>query len=359
MRIHAIRRSLCSVPANRGFTLIELLVTIVVISLLMALLMPAIQQSREAARRSQCQSNLRQLGLAMHQHDSNFNRLPALGYMGLDSTGAVAPFFGWPVLILPFIEQGNLYRQWDFKNPLTAPANEAAASTSLPLLRCPSDITVVGQGDLSYVVNAGFGWTTFLAGANDCPIGYPSLNPIDINGNGICCPVDPNGDGSPSDRDLLIRTGLFFLEVWNVPGVERHHSLNTILDGQTNTIMLTENIRTGYDPRNPTASWATADPLRMGFFLTTDICLGGSCSTANFSSAVANLTDGINSGLHQAEGQSPWPSSLHPGGVNVCLSDGSMRFLSENISSIVYYALITSQGSMFQAPLTDQTIGDF
>jgi prepilin-type N-terminal cleavage/methylation domain-containing protein/prepilin-type processing-associated H-X9-DG protein len=339
---------------RRAFTVIELLVTIAIVGLLVSLIMPAIQQSRETARRSQCQHHLRQLGLAMHEHGSTFDRLPALGYMGLDSNGIVTPFFGWTLRILPHIEMGNLYRQWDFDKPLDDPANLTTASQPVPLFRCPSDPTVVGKRDLSYVVNGGFGWTIYLSGAIDCPIGYPSLNPIDINGNGIRCPPGLNGDGAVSDRDLLIRTGVFFLESWKVPGIERHHTLDTFYDGKSHTILLTENIRSGYDPLNPKASWATADPMSMGFFLPTDICNGGSCSPANFTQSVANGTNGINSGLNQAEGKAPWPSSLHVGGVNICLADGSVRFLSENISSNVYYALVTSQGSEFQGPMADQ-----
>jgi prepilin-type N-terminal cleavage/methylation domain-containing protein/prepilin-type processing-associated H-X9-DG protein len=343
-------------PQNRGFTIVELLVSLAIIALLMSMLMPAVQQGREAARKSQCQHNLRQLGLAMHHHASTFNRLPALGYMGVDSKGIVTPFFGWTVKILQQMEQDNLYRKWDFNQPLSDPANQAAAAYSVSLFRCPSDPTLLGNGDLSYVANGGYGWTVSLAGANDCAIGYPSLNPIDINGNGIRCPKVKTVDGNPSDSDLLIRTGMFFLESWQVPGVDRHHSLDTVLDGQTNTILLSENIRAGRDPLNPQASWATADPLRMGFFLPSDICNGGSCSDANMSQAVANSTNGINSGLGLAEGQAPWPSSLHASGVNVCMADGSIKFLSENISSIVYYALVTSQGSLFQGAKADASI---
>lgn len=353
MRNRTAGRNRDASSLSGGFTIVELLVTLAVIALLVSLLMPAVQQAREAARKSECQSHLRQLGLAMHDHHGSFGRLPALGYMGLNSAGGVTPYFGWTLKILPHIEQGNLYRKWDFNLPLEDPGNLALASTAVPLFRCPSDPTLSGKGDLSYVVNGGIGWTISFAGANDCAIGYPSLNPIDLNGNGVRCPVMPSTDGAPSDRDLLIRTGAFFLESWKVPGIDRHHSLDTFLDGQTHTILATENIRAGYDPLNANASWATADPLRMGFFLTTEICNGGSCSPSNVSQSVANATNGINSGLNQSEGRAPWPSSLHHGGVNVCMADGSMRFLSENMSSIVYYALVTSQGSEWPGPMGD------
>jgi prepilin-type processing-associated H-X9-DG protein len=326
-----------------------------VIAALAALLLPAVQQSRESARRIQCVNNLRQLGLAMHEHETQFGRLPALGYMGLDSSGSVAPYFGWTVVILPHLEQGNRYQKWDLSKPLSDASNQAIAATKLPVFVCPSDTSATGKGDLSYVANAGLGWTIAFNGANDCPIGFPLLNPIDLNGNGIRCPTNSGSDGSPSDQDMLVMTGVFFLESTGVPGVSRHHTLDTMTDGLSNTILLSENVRAGADPLNPLGSWATPDPLRVGFFLTSDICRGGSCSTANTSGAVANgLNGGINTGLGRAEGEAPWPSSLHQGGVNVCFADGSVRFLSERVASIVYYAMVTSRGADIRGPLADE-----
>lgn len=345
---------------NRGITIVELLVTLAIVALLMSLIMPAIQQSRESARRVTCVNHLKQLGLAMHEHDATYNRLPALGYIGIDETNAAVPFFGWGVLMLPFIEQANLHRKWDFSSPLLSSMNQATAATSLPLFRCPSDFTVVGKGDLSYVVNGGFGWTTYYQNVGDCTIGYPSLSPIDINGNGISCSAIAGADGNPSDSDLLIGTGVFFLESWRVPGIERHHSLasNSILDGLSHTILLTENIRVGFDPLDATANWANADPLKNSFLLSSDLCTSGRCSPVSFSMAIANVNGGINSGLQSPEGRAPWPSSMHLGGVNACVADGSVRFLSEKMASNVYYSLITSRGSYLPKPLADASTSD-
>lgn len=355
---HRLRTSPRQKPRQRGgFTLVELLVTVGIISVLVSILLPAVLMARESSRKSQCQNNLRQLGLAMHDHGTNFNRLPALGCMGFDSNKSVTTFFGWTVRILPHLEQGDLYRTWDFNKPYSDPGNQIAAAYSIPVFQCPSDTTTEGERDLSYVANGGFGWTIAQSGAIDCAISYPLLNPIDLNGNGTRCPPPPGTDGSPTDRELLIRTGVFFLESWNTKGVDRHHTLDTFVDGMTYTILLAENIRTGYDPFDTTASWASADALRMGFFMPSDVCNGGSCADANVSQGVANSTHGINSGLEEAEGQSPWPSSQHLQGVNVCMADGSVRFLSENISSTIYYALVTSQGSLFKGALADSSAG--
>src|SRR6202453_19240 len=91
---------------SKGFTLIELLVVIAIIAVLIALLLPAVQQAREAARRSQCKNNLKQLGLAIHNYHDTVSKLP-IGYIG-DVTGR-----GLVKGILPYIDQANLYNQWN------------------------------------------------------------------------------------------------------------------------------------------------------------------------------------------------------------------------------------------------------
>lgn len=102
MEMRSTKRRL---PGRTGFTLVELLVVIAIIAILMGLLMPAVQKTRESASRIQCANNLRQIGLAMHHYELNFNGLPP---SRLDNGGAT-----WAVLILPYLEQGNLYNLWN------------------------------------------------------------------------------------------------------------------------------------------------------------------------------------------------------------------------------------------------------
>ncbi|QDT42865.1 hypothetical protein Pan241w_29600 [Gimesia alba] len=345
------------VKSNRslpGFTLIELLVSMSLIAVLIALLLPAVQQTREAARRMSCLNHMRQLGLAVHSHVDVQDRFPASGYLSLDSSGDVQPFFNWAVAILPYIEQNPIANQWDFSEPSLSTENTKLSETVIPLFTCPSDITLGGRGDLSYAVNGGFAWTSTVGGAADCPIVFPSRSPIDLNGNGVICSLAASADGSPSDRDLLLKTGVCFLESWKVKGTSRHHRFSTISDGLSHTLLFAENVRLGYDPNNLQRSWSFADPLATSFFIPSQVCQGDSCTPGNVSLGKANgAPHGINYGTNLAEGEAPWPSSFHQGGVNVVFTDGRATFLSENINGHVYYSMVTSQGLSLPAHLKD------
>ena len=131
---------------RRGFTLVELLVVIAIIGILIALLLPAVQAAREAARRTQCSNNLKQLGLAVQNyHDIRQEICPAYLTTDTGATNDCDPngYAAWPILLLPFMEQGNVYDLVDLGSPLTAtgvaPANHTTVrQTSIPTYFCPS-----------------------------------------------------------------------------------------------------------------------------------------------------------------------------------------------------------------------------
>jgi prepilin-type N-terminal cleavage/methylation domain-containing protein/prepilin-type processing-associated H-X9-DG protein len=125
-----------------AFTLIELLVVIAIVAVLIALLLPAVQQAREAARRTSCRDHLKQLGLALHNYADVHRVLPP-GYLYRPDT-TTSPTsngagFGWGAMVLPFLEQSQLYGEFNWNVPLHASENQAAREHHLPVFVCPTD----------------------------------------------------------------------------------------------------------------------------------------------------------------------------------------------------------------------------
>lgn len=238
------------------------------------------------------------------------------------------------------------------------------------MLTCPVDNTLVdGQGNLSYAVNLGFGWTI----SEDLPATWHQDTgelPIDLNGDGHTGIDDLFVAKVGTDKEIFYRGGLFFVENWpQRKGTVRHHRVSSILDGASNTIMLAENIRVGYDPFTGD-TWGSPHPLRNGFILSGDVCKDARCSGLNVDYARANQqidrqTDPLptrreclNAGFDQAQGESPWPSSSHAGGLFLCFADGRVTFLSEQVSGNVFAAALSPQGQFFdngplQQPLSN------
>jgi prepilin-type processing-associated H-X9-DG protein len=121
--------------ARKASTLIELLVVIAILSILLALLLPAVQKARESANRMSCQNNLKQMGLACHQYHDTHRSFPP-GYLAAAPYPDTTPGWGWAAFLLPYLEQVNLYRQIDLRQPVE---KSSAIQVMLPIFLCPSD----------------------------------------------------------------------------------------------------------------------------------------------------------------------------------------------------------------------------
>lgn len=303
---------------SSGFTLVELLVVIAIIGILVGLLLPAVQAAREAARRLQCQNNLKQLGLAIHNYETSSKRLPSAGQGTNYGTSPAKTVFGPHSLfsqILPMLDQGNTYRQFDFRFAYNAtPGNIAAAKQAIPSFACPSN---AWRG--SALDQQGYGCTDYAASY------YVDLDPT-------------SGVGKAA-----LRKDGALTSAWT--------RIADVSDGLTNTVFVVED--TGRDERmqpghiyvdpldgQPRRIWRWAEP---------DNALG--------------VSKGINNNRTPRGGSAacPWTTnncgpceeifSFHPGGAYVLLGDGSVQFLSESLALETLRALITRNEA--------EVLGDF
>ena len=354
-----------SVESDRSaFTLIELLVVISIIALLMALILPAVQSAREAARRTQCLNHIRQLCLGMHgaASRSSSGQLPAYGVWGDDvATTAIstqpAALRSWVVEILPFMDRRDLYDRWDFNLRHSNGVNATLIRTfNMKVLTCPDDESANERsGALSYVVNAGYAGidsrvelnrTTGWGNQNGNYHKFDNVK-IDWNSNGTV--------GDKEDNELTRRSGVMWREVIHRSKgnfkAERNQSLSLkeIYDGQSQTLLMTENLHAG-GLESPAQMWGDPDARSCTFVLPIKRIRGAGLSYYADPPLDPNFPEClINAARVGNEGRSPWPSSNHPGGVCAGFCDGSTKFVSQDIDLLVYKRIISPAGSRLNA----------
>jgi len=384
---------------RRGFTLIELLVVIAIIAVLISLLLPAVQSAREAARRAQCVNNLKQLGLAAHNFISANNSLPlgvnepwALGltyqqagdYTVSDFSNPFGP--NWAVMLLPYLEQQTLYNASNVTgypgfsatmspDGIQVPnnnlynmdwANSTLRSTRLNVFVCPSD----SYNDPS---------NNFLSSSADVTDQYlsstlpndPRTGTLLLNwarGNYGAVEGGTDSDHTVNGNEGLTNAPFKGTSKRGVMGVNFGVTLAAITDGTSNTAFFAE-MRSGVAtidirgtwamgmagaslccetrPYNPTPNcmnWAGPPPgddggdeLQTCLSTWTRVpnlaALGMPCNTGTPDH------QGKGNGLNNSGGQA---RSLHPGGVNVCLGDGSVTFIKNSIANVTWFSLMVS-----------------
>lgn len=294
---------------HKAFTLVELLVVIAIIGILIALLLPAVQAAREAARRMSCTNNLKQIGVALHNYHDTHKKLP-IGWLGFNTSGQAdfvgTPGWAWSTRILPFMEQQALYDGLiDMNLPVAHTANDDARITVISTFMCPSDVgdDVFELKDAVSEDTEGTNTVTRLAKSN-----YPGVfGTQDIHG--VCEPGEPDYNGCRGN-------GIFFLN--------RALAFRDITDGLSNTFLVGERW----------SKWISST--------WTGVVPDGWHAPARIV-AVASDEFPPNSEAN-VEQQTHNFSSYHPAGANFLLSDGHVQLITETIDLDVYNALCTRSG---------------
>ncbi len=296
-------------PRRRAFTLIELLVVIGVIAVLIALLLPAVQSAREAARRSQCVNNLKQVGLALHGYHGAQETFPPAYITAVGSDAAspeTGPGWGWGVMILSELEQKPLYNAVNFSLPITDAGSATVRTARLSAYLCASDV--------------GIGTVTVRDGS-----GKAVLDDLSA-GQYVASAGQLEPDEYPASNN-----GVFYRN--------SHNGLRDITDGSSTTMMVGERSRNVAD-----ATWVGAVP-------TVQLCTNpkwavsecGPASTMVLSHTGAAGTGAIyvpNSKSSMVDDY--W--SFHPGGCNFLFGDGSVRFIKESVNPSIFSYLSTRAG---------------
>ena len=318
------------VGSPRGFTLVELLVVIAIIGILVAMLLPAVQSAREAARRVHCENNLKQLGIALHNYHITHGRFPYANYWPT-SLGDPAERrklgFGWSTLILDYIEANDEKGLIDFNYAMNTPQNECAMKTFFPFYQCPS-------APVNLLVTCCIG----VQGNNlaDCDLIGPGWHSADdaaeTNYAAVATHCDiPRGDtyhkcpnGRRSD------TGVIHSNVGKtLAGLGR--KISEITDGTSQTFLLAE-VDYPFDD----------DPFRKVHYASSD-CPRGKCNIGSPWMCCNHVTT-----AHGINGHNWWQHggvySHHPGGAHFTYADGHVSFHVESIDQELLEALSTREG---------------
>jgi prepilin-type N-terminal cleavage/methylation domain-containing protein/prepilin-type processing-associated H-X9-DG protein len=343
-------------PPDRAFTLVELLVVIAIIAVLMALLLPAVQAAREAARRLMCQNHLKQIGLALHNYDSQHAAMPPGGILAGYPDSGTANFDPWPeatstargkhgtswmLPILPFLEQQSLFDRWDFKKSVAA--NQAVAATDTAAFFCPTRRSGTRATDQFAMFphwagrGPSDGWNkggNDYAGCMGAQNAYS--NPTTSNLARRFCGPDyvydsPPTGTTPGGTTICLR-GIF------VPNLSTR--FNEIADGLSATIMIAEVPRRRWTGTAPDAYWAPCHTHVDGWAIAGPNTL---FDTAKFHEGTdEGQMGGFSNDYFESAG------SDHRGGAYFAMADGSVHFIIEDINSIVYANL----GSMADWQMT-------
>jgi prepilin-type N-terminal cleavage/methylation domain-containing protein/prepilin-type processing-associated H-X9-DG protein len=309
---------------RRAFTLIELLVVIAIIALLMAILLPAIQKVRATADKMRCQNNLHQIGVALHHYHIDNKVFPASGWTKADPFNPAGKYVGWRALILPYIEQDNIHKGYNFSMHWWEAPNVNLASTQVKIFLCPS-------------VSDRLSVTSAVAKPPRPAMTFPApVAPTDYEAcMGVQPSIDPIRYATPgSNRSVMFRNSAI--------------AAGHVYDGTAYTIMVVECSARPLVFRGRT--------LRLDLTNDQGICWadsegGFSLDGANFDGSLQGLGPTLTPRAMNATNENE-PYSFHPGGANFLYADGHVTFIRETIPLMVFAGLITKKGS--EAPNAEE-----
>jgi prepilin-type N-terminal cleavage/methylation domain-containing protein len=290
---------------RRAFTLVELLVVIAIIGILIALLLPAVQMAREAARRSSCSNNLKQIGLGLHMYHDTYRQLPT-GWWGFDPGTGDPHWYGfpgwaWSAAILPYMEQTAVYKTLvHFDLPISDPANDQARLTVIEIYRCPTD-----SAPSRFRLQAG---GPSVGGGAPLPIELAANNYIGVFGtldyHHVCEPGGGAYNRCEGDGIFFLNQGVQFAE---------------IRDGLSQTLAVGER----------SSEWAPSTWV--------GVVTGGWHAPAR----VTGIALFPPNSEQEEEHYSHNFSSRHPSGTQFLAADGSVKLIAETIDAATYHALCT------------------
>jgi prepilin-type N-terminal cleavage/methylation domain-containing protein len=310
---------------KRGFTLIELLVVIAIITILIALLLPAVQAAREAARRTQCKNNMKQLVLGLHNyHDTQLTFPP--GYvtrvtLGSQTNGEAA----WGCLILPYIEQANIFEKLDFRVEMDVVPNVNMVDEPVSTFRCPTDNAPVQATD----EGLNFGGATLPPHVKSGLSNYLACaGPGNLLVGGVLASVNDGTPLDPQDNTNVDFGGMFFGNSRNRMGDMR--------DGNSNTALIAEHYsRTGRSGGQENAGL----PEGAGQYTEANNCHGywAFADSGDASDVLFDMRHGVNGsraanlGFNLGAGNEGDVSSRHEAGAQIGLGDGAVRFVANTV----------------------------
>lgn len=297
-----------------GFTLVELLVVIAIIGLLVGLLLPAVQEAREAARRMQCQNHVKQIGLALHNFESSFRVFPASGWTTNGPGNPAGKYTAWRASLLPFLEQSAVRTEYSLQLHWWEGSNLDVATTPIPIYVCPSTPT------LGPVITA---------------VAKPPRPAMTFNRPLARTDYEALQGVQPASIDATVYNATNRFAVMHRNSTT---GFRDILDGSTQTLVVVEAAARPWVFRNGKARTLFQSDQGIGW-VDSEGAFSLDGSNADGSAEGCGILNGCTRAINARNDNEPY--SFHRSGANVVFADGHVTFVNDSVDLMVFAALST------------------